>query len=210
MIGVIVEKRATQQDECPSTRSAVIIGLPGVGKSTIGRRAAQRLGWRFVDLDAEVESRAGMSISEIFSSEGEKGFRDRESLQLADVLGFEGPQVIATGGGVVLREENRKLIGESALVVWMTAELGEIEARLKPRSESGKNVRPLLEGDAAGALRRLHDERSEIYASLATNVLSTSTLTYEDSVEALHDLIKKEMPEPASKSLCRPRSELTP
>lgn len=205
MIGAIVETREAHKGEVRKFQAAVIIGLPGVGKSTIGRRAAHKLGWRFVDLDAEIEGRAGMSISEIFSSEGEMGFRDRESQQLSESLKFDGPQVIATGGGVVLREENRKLIGESALVVWMTAELVEIEARLKPRAESGRNVRPLLEGDPAGALRRLHEERSEIYASLATDVLSTSSMTYEDSVEALHDLIKREMSESASKPTCGPR-----
>jgi shikimate kinase len=98
----------------------VLIGSRGSGKSTVGRHLAGRLGWAFLDADAELESRAGRTIADIFREEGEAGFRDRESAVLADLV-TRPNHVIATGGGVVLRPTNRELLKAAGFVAWLQA-----------------------------------------------------------------------------------------
>ena len=110
----------------------------GSGKSTVGKRLAAELGLRFVDADHEVESRCGVPIATIFDLEGEEGFRRRETAVL-DELTRERDIVLATGGGAVTRDENRRMLRERGLVVYLNAPLGELWQRLKR-----DRVRPLL------------------------------------------------------------------
>lgn len=185
---------AERLDEPDETRRgstvAVIVGLPGVGKSTVGRRSAKKLGWGFVDLDSVVEERAGMSIREIFSDRGEDEFRMLETEALSECLGSHDPCVVATGGGVVLAERNRQSLKSARAVVWMTATIADLEARLKPRTAPGRGHRPLLDGDMTAKLRALRDERENLYAEVATDVLCTDGLTFDEVVDGLVSILE--------------------
>lgn len=173
-------------------RVVVIIGLPGVGKSTVGRRTAQSLGWDFLDLDSAIEQRAGKSVRDIFDTEGEVAFRRRETEILRHSVESERPCIVAAGGGVVVTEENRDILKHARAVIWLTAPISDLETRLAPRSVRGRGHRPLLDGDLAGNLQRLESERSRLYEEVATDVVSTADATLEDVVRRLSNLIESE------------------
>ncbi|MBI4185364.1 MAG: 3-dehydroquinate synthase [Proteobacteria bacterium] len=140
-------------------RSVVLVGLMGAGKSSVGRRLAQRLHVSFVDADAEIERAAGCSIEDIFARYGEQAFRDGERRVIARLL--EGPvQVLATGGGAFLDPETRRRIKEGAVSVWLKADL-----EVLVRRTSGRLDRPLLKaGNPRQVLARLIEERYPVYA----------------------------------------------
>ena len=137
----------------------VLIGLMGVGKSSVGRRLAARLGLPFLDADAEIEKAAGRTIEEIFEIHGEAHFRKGERRVIARLL--SGPaQVLATGGGAFLDPETRALIHERGISIWLEAELDLLVARVSRRPD-----RPLLKkGDPRTILAKLIAERYPIYA----------------------------------------------
>jgi shikimate kinase len=140
------------------TRSVVLVGMMGVGKSTIGRRLAARLRLPFVDADAEIEAAAGMSIPDIFETHGEPHFRDGEARVIARLLD-SGPAVIATGGGAFMREETRGRIRGKAVSLWLKADADIIMKRVKRRAD-----RPLLQtADPAATVGRLIREREPVY-----------------------------------------------
>src|SRR3954469_25257830 len=122
----------------PGTRSVVLVGMMGAGKSTIGRRLSVRLRLPFLDADTEIEAAAGMSIPDIFESHGEPDFRDGEARVIARLLD-SGPTVIATGGGAFMREETRNRIRDKAVSIWLKADVDIIMKRVKRRAD-----RPLL------------------------------------------------------------------
>jgi shikimate kinase len=124
-----------------------LIGARGSGKTSVGRCLAQRLGWSFLDADAVLEERAGRSIKAIFDAEGEAGFRDRESAVLADLSPLSR-HVLALGGGVIVRPENRTLLQRSAWVVWLTADVHTLSARLQHDASTSER-RPSLTGTAS-------------------------------------------------------------
>ncbi|MCC7428980.1 MAG: 3-dehydroquinate synthase [Alphaproteobacteria bacterium] len=140
-------------------RSVVLVGLMGAGKSSIGRRLAQRLGLPFQDADSEIEAAAGMSIPEIFSRLGEPAFRDGERRVIARLL--QGPPVVlATGGGAYVDPATRAAVRERGVAVWLKADLGTLLRRV-----SSRNDRPLLkQGEPAEVMARLAAERNPIYA----------------------------------------------
>lgn len=146
----------------------VLVGPMGAGKSALGRRLAQARGLPFVDLDREIERRAGADIPAIFAHEGEAGFRRREREALADAL--DGPAcVLATGGGAVLDAGSRARMRERGFVVHLNVDIEEQLARLA-RDRS----RPLIAGDDREAvLRRLAVERAPLYAEVAHLVFAT-------------------------------------
>jgi shikimate kinase len=159
----------------------VLVGLMGVGKSTVGRALAARLGRPFVDTDAMVEARAGRSVRDIFAQQGEAAFRDLESEVLHDVLGGDEPLVVAAAGGVVLREQNRAELRRRAdRVVWLRAD----PALLVERVRAGGH-RPLLDDDPEGTLRRLESEREPLYREVADAVVSVDGRTVHEVVEAV-------------------------
>jgi shikimate kinase len=143
----------------PLSRTVAIVGLMGAGKSSIGRRLAQRLKVPFVDADSEIELAAGATIEEIFERHGEPAFRDGERRVIARLL--EGPvSVIATGGGSFMDSATRRLMRERAISVWLKADLELLLPRVLRR-----NNRPLLKtGDPRAVLARLMEERYPIYA----------------------------------------------
>jgi len=132
----------------PSSKTIALVGLMGVGKSTIGRRLATALGLPFKDADVEIEAAAGRSISEIFEKLGETAFRDGERRVIARLLDGS-PHVLATGGGAFSDPATRRLIGEKAISIWLRADLKVLAARVGRR-----NTRPLLVGkDPLAVLR---------------------------------------------------------
>jgi shikimate kinase len=153
-----------------SGRPVVLVGLMGVGKSTIGRRLALRLQIPFVDADHEIERAAGLSIPEIFERFGEGHFRDGERRVIARLIDGQS-KVIATGGGAFMNPETRAIILEQAISVWIDAELDVIVDRVGRR-----NNRPLLQGkDARAVLAELAEVRNPIYALADIHVRSQST-----------------------------------
>lgn len=149
-------------------RSIVLIGMMGVGKSSIGRRLGTRLGIPFVDADAEIERAAGMSIADIFARHGEDAFRSGEARVIARLLNG-GPQVLATGGGAVMNAATRALIQQRGISIWLSAEFDLLLRRISKR----KSERPLLQtADPAATLRELMAEREPIYAQADVTVQS--------------------------------------
>ena len=142
-------------------KNLVLIGLPGCGKSTVGRRLAAELGLSFLDCDAEIEGKTGKKVEEIFAKMEEKFFRDQESEVLAQALSKPG-KVIATGGGIVLRKENRDLL-KKATVVFLDREIKNI------MSTCDMAGRPLMK---TKTLEELARERRELYLSCADYVVT--------------------------------------
>lgn len=139
-------------------QSIVMIGLMGAGKTTVGRRLAQRLDLPFVDADHEIERAAGMSVSDIFEQHGEAYFRDGERKVIARLLG-DGPQVLATGGGAFMDTETRKNINENGLSLWLKCSHKLLMKRVRKRGG-----RPLLETpDPDAVMQELIDIRYPVY-----------------------------------------------
>ncbi len=141
-------------------RSVVLIGMMGVGKSSIGRRLAARLAIPFVDADTEIEKAAGMSISDIFARHGEADFRSGEARVIGRLL-EGGPQVLATGGGAFMNEGTRAAIKAKGVSIWLSAEYDVLVRRISKR----KNERPMLQTDNPDeTLRYLLKLREPTYA----------------------------------------------
>jgi len=154
----------------PSTH-LVLVGPMGAGKSSLGKRLAKAWELAFVDLDREIEIRAGMDIPAIFASEGESGFRQREREALAEVLAHEAC-VLATGGGAVLDADNRALMRQRGFVVYLQIDVEEQLARL-----ASDQSRPLLAGvDRSDVLTRLAAARAPLYAGVADLTFSPTGL----------------------------------
>ena len=148
-------------------RPLVLVGMMGVGKSTIGRKLAQQLELPFVDADDEIVEAAQMPIAEIFESFGEDYFRDGERRVIARLLEQRGG-VIATGGGAFVQPDTRSLILEKGLAIWLDSDLDTLVERV-----SRKDTRPLLRnGDPREILGRLMDERRSAYAQAPVRVTS--------------------------------------
>ena len=145
----------------------VLVGLMGVGKSTVGRRLARRLGLPFVDTDSAIEDAAGYSAAEVFERYGEEDFRDGERRLVARLVnGHVG--VIATGGGVFVDPRTRELLNERAITVWLDAPVEVLSKRTARR-----DTRPLLRtADPKATLERLADERRSFYAEAHIHVRS--------------------------------------
>ena len=165
-------------------RNVFLVGMMAVGKTTIGRHLAALLEFEFVDSDQEIERRAGADISWIFDIEGEEGFREREQQVLAD-LATRDRVVLATGGGAVLREQNRLVLRERGTVVHVSASVKQIVARAKRDRR-----RPLLQvGDLRDRVQTLHQEREPLYRATADLVIHTkgrsSKVVADDILAAL-------------------------
>lgn len=145
-----------------------LVGLPGSGKSTLGRQLARRLHKRFVDADVELEQRLGVSIPTIFEIEGEAGFRDREEVTIAELTALEGI-VLSTGGGAVLRAANRVRLKDNGTVIYLHAEPSTLWARIR----HSRN-RPLLQTtDPMGRLAELYAQRDALYRETADHVVES-------------------------------------
>lgn len=149
------------------SRPIVLVGMMGAGKTTVGRRLAQRLARRFVDSDEEIEKAAGMPIADIFAIHGEADFRAGEAKVISRLLRDEN-LVLGTGGGAFINAETRELVKQQALSVWLKADFDLLFARVARRSN-----RPLLKtSDPRATLRDLMHHRYPIYGEADITVVS--------------------------------------
>ena len=160
-------------------RPVVLVGLMGVGKSTVGRRLARRLGLPFVDSDAEIEDAAGYSAAEIFERFGERDFRDGERRLVARLI--EGEiRIIATGGGAFVDPTTRQLLNQRAITVWLDAPIDILTERTSRRDTRVQ----LRNGDPKMVLQRLAEERRPSYAEAHIHVKSGAG-AHRDVVDAI-------------------------
>lgn len=164
--------------------NVILVGPMGAGKSTIGKSLAARLNYRFCDSDAVIESRTGADIPWIFDVEGEEGFRTRETTVLRDLVGGSD-QVIATGGGIVIKPENRELLASGGTVIYLTASLDQLVQRT-----SKDRKRPLLQvADPRERLRQIVEERDPLYRSVADHTVVTDGRGPKSVVQELIELL---------------------
>ena len=152
----------------PQLHRVFLVGPMGAGKTTIGKYLAQRLNLDFADTDSEIEKRTGADIPWIFDVEGEEGFRNREQ-QVVEEMTLWDNVLLATGGGVVVRPENRRVLGARGFVIYLHASVEE-QVRRTHRDKR----RPLLQdGDPEEVLRALMMQRDEYYREIADHVINT-------------------------------------
>ena len=169
----------------PEKKTIVLVGIMGVGKTTVGKRLAAILDLPFFDADEEIEKAAGMSVAEYFEKYGEAEFRKGERRVIRRLLG-EGRHVLATGGGAFTDPKTRKMIKQKAVSVWLKADLDVVVERT-----SRRDTRPLLRGkDPREVLSRLLDERSPYYAEADIHLKTKDgphAKTAEKIISALHE-----------------------
>ena len=171
----------------PCIKNIYLVGLMGAGKTTIGKALAKRLDLGFVDSDRVVEERTGVSIPTVFEIEGEDGFRKRESLVVADLSRLSG-RVVATGGGVVLRPENRSNMRANGFVVYLNVPLHLLWERMRYDKS-----RPLLKvANPLNRLRELFVERDPYYREVADLIIDGSRMKTQAILELLVKKIEKQ------------------
>ncbi|MGH9080076.1 MAG: shikimate kinase [Acidimicrobiales bacterium] len=156
----------------------ILVGMMGVGKTTVGSRLAERLGWAYLDSDAQVMADSGRTVPELFAERGEAAFRAAESRVLAAALASDEPVVVSAAGGVILSAANRRLLTESGIVVWMRAHPSVLARRVGTGAG-----RPLLDSDPSAVLSGLDGERRELYASVAAVTVDVDDLTPQQVVD---------------------------
>lgn len=192
----------TTRTEAPSNetvfvgQAVFIVGMPGAGKSTVGKEVARRLQWQFIDADVELERRCGTRIATIFELEGEPGFRLREAA-LIEELSLRPGIVLATGGGAVLLEDNRRYLRARGLVLYLHATLDELLRRTR-RDRS----RPLLQvDDPRSRMQQLLQQREPLYREVAH-------LTFDSGVGSPRKLADRVLADPTVRAALRLDSEL--
>ncbi len=169
-------------------RSLILIGPMGAGKSTIGRQVSSLLHYEFVDSDHEIEERSGADIPWIFDVEGEEGFRKRESAMIEE-LTQRSHIVLATGGGAVMREDNRRAIAAGGIVVYLRATVEQQLART-----SRDQNRPLLQtSDPRSVLTKLMEVRDPLYREIADYVVETEQGGVKDVASKIASLVNDDL-----------------
>lgn len=161
-------------------RPIVLVGLMGVGKSTVGRRLAKRLGLQFVDSDAAIEDAAGLSPAEVFERYGENDFRDGERRLVARLVDEGAVRVIATGGGAYVDPRTRELLNDRAITIWLDAPVDILAERTSRRDTRAQ----LRNGDPKATLERLLDERRSAYEQAHIHVKSGAG-AHKDVVDSI-------------------------
>jgi shikimate kinase len=162
-----------------------LVGPMGSGKTTIGQRLARLLDLEFLDCDHELEEQTGASVNLIFDVEGEKGFRDRETRMLQDLTARNGV-LVATGGGVVLKERNRHMLRDTGLVVYLQTPVSQQLRRL-----ARDRTRPLLQTeDRREKLTRLAEERNPLYREIADIVFPAQNRNLDSAAQELARAIR--------------------
>lgn len=168
-------------------KSIILIGFMGSGKTTIGETLAKTTKQNVIDLDAEITKKIGMSINDFFAKEGEAAFRELERETLADYLSASA--IIATGGGIVVNEDNRKLLAAHDHVVYLQTDIAELVKRIKADT---KNIRPLANGKSASEIAAILEPRLPWYeASASVTVMTTGKTPAEISQEIIDKLEEK-------------------
>ena len=196
------QERLTKLREALGSRSIVLIGLMGAGKTAVGRRLANQLDLPFIDADTEIEIAAGASISEIFAAHGESYFRQGERKVIARLL-EGGPQVLATGGGAYMNGDTRAAIRARGLSVWLKADVKVLLKRVGRRGN-----RPLLAGgDPEKVMKKLMHERYPIYAEADVTVESRD-VPHDVIMGAVIDAIAAELGCTAKPAKAWPRKKV--
>jgi shikimate kinase len=161
-----------------------LVGARGTGKTTVGRLLAARLGWAFIDVDDRIEAAAGRSVADIFANEGEAGFREREAAALLE-LATRPDHVVATGGGIVLRDDNRERLRGTGTCVWLTAPAETLWDRIRTDPATAAR-RPALTGlPGPDEVRHVAAAREPLYRSVAHFTISTEGLSPEAVASAI-------------------------
>ena len=165
----------------------IIVGITGVGKTTIGKILADKLNKPFIDLDKYIENTCGVDIPTIFALEGENGFRDRETFALSQVINHESEYVLSLGGGCVIRNENRQMImRDNSVTVQLIADLDAIANRLL--KSPGK--RPLLTSqDIKAKIYQLYAERKELYDLVSDITINNTNLRPMQAADKVEELL---------------------
>ena len=154
-----------------------LVGMMAVGKTTVGQRCAARLGWTFLDSDAQLLADTGRSAQEIFDADGDDALRSWESRVLVEAIAHPVPVVVAVAGGVVLSSANRALLVDSGVVVWLRASIATLSERV-----THGGPRPRLGEDPNRSLHDLYIARHELYASVAHFVIDVDDLAPDEVV----------------------------
>ena len=167
-----------------------LIGARGSGKSTVARLLAEAMGWQWRDADEVLERRYGQTIRAIFANEGEAGFRDKEAVVLAELCGAS-PCVVATGGGIVLRESNRRLMRSSGRAVWLTASVDTLWQRIRD-DETTAERRPALTVGGRAEIEEILRLRESLYRQCADYIVDTTEKTAPDIVAEIRRWLTSE------------------
>jgi shikimate kinase len=166
-------------------KNIILLGLMGSGKTTIGKQISKSLERRFLDTDYAIEEKTGVDISTIFELEGEEGFRSREHNLLKDLKDSQ-KLVIATGGGIVLRNENRDLLKKMGCVVYLRANIKDLVTRLKD-----DKTRPLIQNvNLSQKINYLFKERDPLYIEVADYIIETKNKKINDIKNEILELLK--------------------
>ncbi len=168
--------------------NVALIGYRGTGKSTVARRLADRLAWAVVDTDDLIELRAGKSIKNIFDEDGEVRFRDLEAEVIREAV--KNPrQVLALGGGAVLREETRQVLA-ACKVVWLQADVETLAARISGDPVSGSRRPDLTSAGGVAEIQRILAQRQPVYQEIADYAVDTSGKSPEQLADEIVSLLK--------------------
>ncbi len=163
-----------------------LIGYRGTGKTTIAAKLAARLGWNWVDLDVELEREAGQTIAQIFATEGETAFRERET-QTLERFAAQQSYVLATGGGIVLKARNRELLAGLSAVLWLQAPANVLWQRIQADAATNERRPNLTARGGLAEVEQLLATRLPLYQQCATLMVDTCDRTPEEVVEAIVD-----------------------
>lgn len=171
----------------PSHKPIFLVGMMGAGKTTLGRQLARHLKREFLDLDHELEARCGVPVATIFDIEGEGGFRRRETTEL-DICSRQAGIVLATGGGAILAEENRRMLQQRGTVVYLRASAAELFRRLER-----DKTRPLLQtADPQQRIIELVAQREPLYEQIADIIFETGSAPIHIAVKQLLTVLKEQ------------------
>ncbi|KAF1301520.1 shikimate kinase [Enterococcus saccharolyticus] len=161
-------------------KNIVLIGFMGAGKTTIGQLLATKLNWQQYDLDQVIVEKIGMSIADYFDKYGSEAFRNVETQVLQESHDWQG--IISTGGGIILKEENRQLLQEQPYVVYLKADLEELIRRVK---QDEYNVRPLADSKTADEVKEVYLPRVPLYEESASHIIDTTGKSPEEIVQEI-------------------------
>jgi shikimate kinase len=177
--------KSNRQDRPPRGQGLALVGYRGTGKSTVGQILAERLNRPFLDADLELEARAGRSIASIFAEDGEPAFRAREARTLQVLVRGHPAAVLATGGGVVLRPANRRLLRRFGFVAWLKADPAELALRLHADRASGKERPALTTAGLIAEIAAVLEHRAALYREVADAEVETEGRTPDEVAGAI-------------------------
>ena len=166
----------------------ILIGYRGCGKTTIGRLAARRLAWEFIDTDDAIQKSTGRTISEIFAAEGEPAFRTLECAAISHAL-QQKRCVVSVGGGAVIDPETRSRLREAGICVWLTAPPTELHRRIEADARSMDSRPPLTDQSGLAEIERLPASRLPLYRETADHEVDTDSRSLDDLVEDVVALV---------------------